>query len=526
VPAFLVEPVRKGPRAGLVFLHWGEGNKGEFLEEAVALARAGAASVLLDAPFARPEPWKKRLVEDYRASLEQSVVDVRRAVDLLLSRSKVDPKRLAVVGHSFGCTVAALASAAEPRFKTAVLMAGLPNMAHHARTSQEPFFVHTRETMSAEELERYLQSLAPVEPDQAVARPGPSRFFQVATKDEAVPLDAAQRYVDAATEPKLFRYYEAGHALNEPARRDRFQWLRLQLGLAAPNVPMTNMLDPLVEVPAELLALPGSQVGRLRLVQPVAGMEHPRVRKDVTYAREDSREWKLDVYTADDPRVKPGASVVVLVHGLLHPALNGYARKFGPLRSMAERLSTEGFVVVVPDLGSPAVGPRPEEWFGQVDKVAGRVEQVLGYMREHAGELGINPERVGLMAFSAGVPYGLRAALRSQPSPVRCAVSYYGPLTNDFLAPGTPLRDELSARELLRKNPKIPPLLVVKAGLDRPDFNASIDAFMQEARATQAPVTLLELPEGHHAFDVLDDSEASREAVRKTVAFLGQHLMR
>src|SRR5262249_34501764 len=44
------------------------------------------------------------------------------------------------------------------------------------------------------------------------------------------------------------------------------------------------------------------------------------------------------------------------------------------------------------------------------------------------------------------------------------------------------------------------------------------------AVAANAPWTLLNVPGGHHAFDVLDDTEESRQAIRATLAFLHAHL--
>src|SRR5262249_7111695 len=50
VTAYLVTPTGKGPHAGLVFGHWGPGDRTEFLPEAKLYAAAGAVSLLIDYP--------------------------------------------------------------------------------------------------------------------------------------------------------------------------------------------------------------------------------------------------------------------------------------------------------------------------------------------------------------------------------------------------------------------------------------------------------------------------------------------
>src|SRR6266480_7754458 len=131
VPAFLVVPTGKGPFAAIIWGHWywpnsPARNRTEFLDEAVALAPAGAVSLLTDGPIARPghvennEPLNERQFLD----LVQQIVDMRRGLDLLLNRKDVDPKRIAYVGHSYNATVGAFLAGLDRRFKAFVLMAG------------------------------------------------------------------------------------------------------------------------------------------------------------------------------------------------------------------------------------------------------------------------------------------------------------------------------------------------------------------------------------------------------------------
>ena len=106
VSAYLVEPSRKGRFAGVVFGHWGYGTRTEFLPEAMLYAKAGVVSLLVDDLDVRPAPWRRSAPgtepEAVRNNFIQSVVDLRRGIDVLRARSDVDPDRLAYVGHSSG----------------------------------------------------------------------------------------------------------------------------------------------------------------------------------------------------------------------------------------------------------------------------------------------------------------------------------------------------------------------------------------------------------------------------------------
>lgn len=131
VPGYLVVPSGKGRFAAIVYMHWGQGNKGEFLSEAVEMAQRGAIGIMIDAPYWRPDvppPAKGKEAESERDGYIQMVVDLRRAVDVLIARKDVDPDRIGYVGHSLGATWGAPLAAAEKRIKVFVLMGGLPKV--------------------------------------------------------------------------------------------------------------------------------------------------------------------------------------------------------------------------------------------------------------------------------------------------------------------------------------------------------------------------------------------------------------
>lgn len=103
VTAYLVVPAGKGKFAGVIFMHPRPGSRNTFLNEALSLAKVGAVSLLIDAPFSRSgeskrdfDPTVTRPADD-RDIYIQTVIDLRRGVDLLSSRPDVDPKRIGFI---------------------------------------------------------------------------------------------------------------------------------------------------------------------------------------------------------------------------------------------------------------------------------------------------------------------------------------------------------------------------------------------------------------------------------------------
>src|SRR5438876_12420050 len=98
VSVYLIGSPASKPQAGLIFGHWGEGNREEFVDEAVILARLGFVSLCLDAPFRRPVEHEPPLAEIPQGDV-QGIVDVRRGVDLLLERFELPSEDRGYVGH-------------------------------------------------------------------------------------------------------------------------------------------------------------------------------------------------------------------------------------------------------------------------------------------------------------------------------------------------------------------------------------------------------------------------------------------
>lgn len=247
VPAYLILPSQQPPQAGLIFGHWGEGNRAEFIDEAIVLARLGFVSLCLDAPSCRPAGYEPQRTQPQMEL--QWIADVRRGVDLLLEACSLPPEHIGYVGHSYGATFGGVIAGIEHRISTFVLMAGWYALSELARTSTIPVLVEARSKIPPEVFAIYMDAMAPLDARHYIGHAALSHlYFQFARNDTSVAAEDGQRYFDLASEPKQIAWYDnCNHELSAQARLDRVIWLCAQFGLPKPS---QDILDLLEQVPS------------------------------------------------------------------------------------------------------------------------------------------------------------------------------------------------------------------------------------------------------------------------------------
>jgi hypothetical protein len=246
--AYLLFSAHAPSKAGLIFGHWGEGNREEFVEEAQILAQLGFVSLCLDAPFRRPAEYEPHLTPPPAAEV-QWIMDVRRGVDLLLERFGLSPGSIGYIGHSFSATFGGVIAGIEDRIKAYVLMAGWYALSELMQTSSHPLIEKARATTPPEELRAYLAVIAPLDASHYIGHAAPSHLlFQFARSDPFVSVQEGQRYFDLASAPKQITWYDdCGHELNAQARLDRVSFLCEQFGMPHPSQELRQLLE---QVPA------------------------------------------------------------------------------------------------------------------------------------------------------------------------------------------------------------------------------------------------------------------------------------
>jgi poly(3-hydroxybutyrate) depolymerase len=235
VPARLVLPGGAGPFPAIVYMHGSSGDIDLMTPEAMNFARLGAMGILIDSPHIRPggyvpdgsagSTWPYYTEQDRRDQI-QLIIDLQRAVDILLARPEVDPERIAYLGISYGGAMGGLLAGVETRIKAYVLIVGDGGLVEHTSILDENGWPdHFSQP--------WVEAMWPIEPLHFVGRAAPAALlYQNGLIDQSVSRSNALRYQAAGSEPKTVLWYEGGHEISgwTTAWMDRAAWLQDYLG--------------------------------------------------------------------------------------------------------------------------------------------------------------------------------------------------------------------------------------------------------------------------------------------------------
>src|ERR1700694_1656770 len=254
VTAYLIVPAGQGRFPAVIFGHWcmpgsEKKNRTEFLDEAIVLAHSGVISLLPDHVIVHPGFVEDStpLNEKQIAVAVQQDVNLRRGADLLLARKDADSKRLAYIGHSCDAAAGGFLSGIDKRFKAFVIMAGVLSDEVNMTTKE---FQNYRQKVGPEKFDAFTARYAWMDAGKYVSRAAPAAMFlQYASEEPFLNGDIAKKYFEIVSEPKKLKIYEAPHALNAEATRDRIAFLAEQLSFHTPDAKAVNAIPALFQPP-------------------------------------------------------------------------------------------------------------------------------------------------------------------------------------------------------------------------------------------------------------------------------------
>ncbi|MEU9094685.1 alpha/beta fold hydrolase [Streptomyces sp. NPDC048428] len=286
------------------------------------------------------------------------------------------------------------------------------------------------------------------------------------------------------------------------------------LALAGPQVSFFELPTghwPMLSVPAELArVLVRAAAGEGHRLVPPGSAEPPAHLRpfllDVPECPRD-RIGNVDLYVPDTEGPRPA---VVFVHGGPVPAgVRPTPRDWPALKGYARLAAAEGVVGVTLDhrLHDMADYPRAAA------DVAAAVEMVRADPR-------VDADRIALWFLSGG---GLLAAdwLRKPPAWLRCLAASYPILVP---VPGWgPVDSRFHPVEALPGAGTLP-FVLTRAGREMPEIAATVEEFLAASEKCGVNVEVVDVPNGRHAFETLDPTDESREAVRRAMRSVLGHL--
>lgn len=283
-----------------------------------------------------------------------------------------------------------------------------------------------------------------------------------------------------------------------------------------------------------------------RVVYSIPDMEQTRVESNITYKTIEDKALKLDIYYPAPYQRHTPLPAVILVHGDGPTSYLEHIKDSQQYTSWGKLIAASGLIAIT-------ANHRSTRGLTNVVGVANDVDDLISYVREQSHTFNINPDAIGIWTCSAGTPFALRAAFHEAAPFVRAIVCYYGftelkAYYDVLYTPSQPegeeaeeiLREdwetipqyteedfaEFSAVELLlRRTSEIAPMFIARAGMDYPELNTALDAFITEAIAQNSSLTLINHPTGQHAFDIQDNDIRSEEIIAATLEFLQTHLL-
>jgi len=289
--------------------------------------------------------------------------------------------------------------------------------------------------------------------------------------------------------------------------------MRLLLALAFTLIAGAAMAQNL-PIPPNVLA-----AARRPVVMTLPGMDQAVVTKDIRYSDVAEARVAMDVYRPPGLKAGERRPAVIFIHGGGPPGAP--MKEMGVYTSYGRLMAAQGLVGVT---FTHRQGYPEGTAAGGADVAA-----AIAYVRAHAAELSIDPDRLCLAAYSLGgamlTPY-----LRDAPPWLRCIVAYY-PMMDleasarhragekaEVLAAWSPLR------HLVDPGRKAP-LFLARAGADEiPDLLPGLDRFIAEAIRRDYPLTLANNPGAPHSFDITGPTPRTLEILAETFAFLRRHL--
>jgi hypothetical protein len=257
-----------------------------------------------------------------------------------------------------------------------------------------------------------------------------------------------------------------------------------------------------------------------RVLYEIAGMDDVPVRRDVEYQRSSAGSLTMDVYYPPAEGTGP-LPAIVIVSGY---ADEGFRRMLGcRFKEMASSVSWAQLLAMSGVVAIAYTNREPVR----------DAHSLVDFVAKNAASLGVDERRIGLFATSGHGPLALSLLTTDAATALKSAILCYA-YTMDS-DDGTAVADAAKkwgfanafAGRSIGDVRRDVPMFVARAGADEmPQLNGTLDRFIANALARNLPLTVVNEPAAPHAFDLLQDTGATREIVSRILGFAQSTLSR
>lgn len=262
------------------------------------------------------------------------------------------------------------------------------------------------------------------------------------------------------------------------------------------------------------------EITKKRAVLRLPNEDAVNIRRDIPYRDSENGALTMDIYYPPDFSSGTKGPAVIFVSGYSDP---GFQRILGcKLKEMESYISWGKLTA-----GSALIAIT----YSAVDPIAD-ADALLNFVRQNAASLGIDQDRIGIWACSGNAPNALSILMEPGRDYIKCAVLCYPVMMDLDGHTGTAESAKRfgfvypCAGKSIDDLPPNTPLFIIRAGRDEmPNLNETLDRFLSKAVRSNLPVTFVNHPSAPHSFDLLHDSDDTREIIRNVLSFMRSHLL-
>jgi dienelactone hydrolase len=261
-----------------------------------------------------------------------------------------------------------------------------------------------------------------------------------------------------------------------------------------------------------------NELAKMETVYTLPNMDQVKIQLNIEYLKVNEKTLHFDIYYPPSYTLGSKLPLVIFVFGYPDETMIQMAgcklKNSGQYISWSKLIAASGMAAII---------------YETIQPISNLLE-IMDYIQQNAIKLQIDEKRIGIWSCAGNVPTALTSITPNNENFIKCAVLYYGAMLSEDNSNTLPKLAETigfdypTGMSFDQISQNIP-LLILRAGLEEmPNLNDSIDHFVKNSVSNNLPITFINYPKGHHAFDIIDNNETSREIIQRTIKFIQYHL--